>query len=328
MRDAVAAGVAPSANGQARCERKGNRGVSSGRTSTMVPLVLLLVVSTGWGSALSLARFAVTAGVPPMGYVLWMSVAAAVLCLGLARARGGWPKFSSAHIVYYVSSGCTRFVFAGFVMYTVLGHLPAGVVAIVIATAPLMTYLVRSALRRVRPDGKRGCGIVLGFVGVALLFVPRQALPDPSAIGWLALGFLTPLLYTVSNLAIERLRPPGEDSMALTSGMFVTAIVFSLPLAITIGQFHPIWETGIALREGAMFTHAAILAFCFFGLYELFRLLDATFGSQVTYLTTVSGVVYGIVLLGERPSLWVWAAVACIVAGMALVGRDATPSPK
>ena len=91
MRDAIAAGVAPSANGQARCERKGIRGVSSGRTSTMFALVLLLVVSTGWGSALSLARFAVTAGVPPMGYVLWMSVAAAVLCLGLSRARGGWP---------------------------------------------------------------------------------------------------------------------------------------------------------------------------------------------------------------------------------------------
>ena len=82
-------------------------------------------------------------------------------------------------------------------------------------TAPLMTYLLRSALRRERPDVRRGCGISLGFVGVALLFVPRQALPDPSAIGWLALGFLTPLMYTLSNLAIERLRPPGEDSMAL-----------------------------------------------------------------------------------------------------------------
>ncbi len=298
--------------------------MSSGRTSAIVALAILLAVSTAWGSALSLARFAVTAGVPPMGYVVWMSVAAAILCLGLARLRGGWPRFSPAHLVYYVSSGCTRLVFAGFVMYTVLGHLPAGVVAIVIATAPLMTYLMRSALHRTRPDGRRGCGIVLGFVGVSLLFVPRQALPDPSAIGWLALGFLTPLLYALSNLAIERLRPPGEDSMALTSGMFVTAIVFSLPLAIAMGQFHPLWEAGLALREGAMFTHAAILAFCFFGLYELFRLADATYGSQVTYLTTVSGVIFGIVLLGERPSLWVWAAVAGIVAGMVLVGRDST----
>lgn len=187
-----------------------------------------------------------------------------------------------------------------------------------------VTYLLRSALRRERPDGRRGCGIGLGFVGVALLFVPRQALPDSSAIGWLALGFLTPLLYTLSNLAIERLRPPGEDSMALTSGMFVTAIVVTLPMAIAIGQFHPLWETGIALREGAMFTHAAILALCFFGLYELFRLSDATYGSQVSYLTTISGVVFGIVLLGERPSLWVWAAVACILAGIALVGRAPT----
>ena len=132
------------------------------------------------------------------------------------------------------------------------------------------------------------------------------------------------LLYTLSNLAIERLRPPGEDSMALTSGMFVTAVVVTLPMAIAIGQFHPLWETGIALREGAMFMHAAILALCFFGLYELFRLSDATYGSQVSYLTTISGVVFGIVLLGERPSLWVWAAVACILAGIALVGRAPT----
>ena len=29
------------------------------------------------------------------------------------------------------------------------------------------------------------------------------------------------------------------------------------------------------------------------------------------YLTTISGVVFGIVLMGERPSLWMWAAVAC-----------------
>ena len=56
-------------------------------------------------------------------------------------------------------------------------------------------------------------------------------------------------------------------------------------------------------------------------LFELFRLSDATYGSQVTYLTTISGVIFGMVLLGERPSLWVWAAVACIVAGMVLVGR-------
>lgn len=297
------------------------RGVNAGRSPTLVALALLLAVGTGWGMAPSLVRIAVTRGVPPMGYLLWMSVAAAILCTGLALMRGGRPRFTRAHVLYYVVSGCTRVLFAGFVMYTVLGHLPAGVVSIVIATAPLMTYGFRLARRHERFDIVRGCGVGLGFAGVALLFAPREALPDPGAVGWLALAFLVPLLYTLSNLTIEGLRPPSEDSMALTAGMFVTVVVFALPVALAIGQLHPLWATGIALREGAMFTHAVILALCFFGLYELFRLSDTTYGSQVSYITTVSGVLFGIVLLGERPSPWVWAAVACILGGIALVTR-------
>ena len=284
-------------------------------------VVLLFAAGAAFGLAPSLARTGVTGGIAPMGYVFWMGTGAAALGLLVARARGAAPRFGRAHLLYYVLSGATRIVFGGFVMYTTLAHVPAGVVAIVLATAPLMTYFVRLLLGHERPVGGRALGICLGLAGVGLLFGPGTALPEPGVLGWLAFAFLVPALYTVSNLTIERLRPPDEDSIALTAGMLATVVVLAAALALATGQFHPLWRAGIGLPEAAMFAHSATMAGAFLGLYEVVRRTDATFGGQVSYISTVGGVVFGMLLLGERPSVWVWGAVVCILAGVYQVGR-------
>lgn len=284
--------------------------------------VMLFAAGAAFGVAPSLARIAVTGGIAPMGYVFWMGLGAAALSLAVAGARGAWPRFGRAHVLYYLSSGATRIVFGGFVMYTALAHVPAGVIAIVLATAPLMTYFVRLLLGHERIAGGRAIGIGLGLAGIGFLFGPRTALPDPAVLGWLALGFGVPVLYTVSNLTIERLRPPGETSIALSAGMLVTVVALAGLLAVATGQFHPLWRTGIGLPEAAMFTHSFAMAGAFLGLYEVVRRTDATFGGQVSYISTISGIVFGMLLLGERPSLWVWVAVACILAGVYQVGRS------
>ena len=41
--------------------------------------------------------------------------------------------------------------------------------------------------------------------------------------------------------------------------------------------------------------------------------------SQIAYLVTGFGVLWSMVLLGERYSLWVWAAFALMLLGVALV---------
>jgi drug/metabolite transporter (DMT)-like permease len=77
-----------------------------------------------------------------------------------------------------------------------------------------------------------------------------------------------------------------------------------------------------------MFGHAAILSFCFFGLYELIRRAGATFGGQATYVTTMTGVLYGMLLLGERSGVWVWAAAALVLAGVGLVNSSRKPGSR
>lgn len=284
-----------------------------------LPLLILFAVGGAWGAVPSIARIAVTGGIEPMGYVLWVAVGATGLCWTMCLFRGVRPQFSRSHLRYYLLSGCTRFVLAGFIMYSVLQNVPAGIVAIILGTSPLMTFVASVTLRFERFSLIRSLGILTGLIGIVLMFAPGAHVNDDVSPGWLVLGLLPPLIYAYSNIVIDRARPIGADSMALTAGMFTLAAAIALPLALATGQFHPIWAVEFGLPEAAMFGHAAILSFCFFGLYELIRRVGATFGGQATYVTTLTGVLYGMLLLGERPGIWVWAAAALVLAGVGLV---------
>jgi drug/metabolite transporter (DMT)-like permease len=297
-------------------------------TGSLIPFLILLAVGGAWGAVPAIARIAVTGGVEPMGYVFWVAVAAASLCWMFCLLRGVRPKFSRPYIRYYLLSGCTRFVLAGFVMYSVLQNVPAGNVAIMLGTSPLLTVVASVTLKFEKFSVIRSIGILTGLAGIALMFAPGAGLPENVSAQWLALGLLPPLIYAFSNIVIDRARPAGADSMALTAGMFTLASSIALPLALATGQFHPLWAVRFGLPEAAMFGHAAILSFCFFGLYELIRRAGATFGGQATYVTTMTGVLYGMLLLGERPGVWVWAAAALVLAGVGLVNSSRKPGSR
>jgi hypothetical protein len=47
----------------------------------------------------------------------------------------------------------------------------------------------------------------------------------------------------------------------------------------------------------------------------------AVFASQTAYLITIAGVLWGMLLLHEHHSLWIWAAMLAMCAGVALVTR-------
>ncbi|MEX2454374.1 MAG: DMT family transporter [Rhodospirillaceae bacterium] len=286
----------------------------------VVPLLILLAVGGGWGAVPSVARIAVTGGIGPMGYVFWVGTAAALVCWAMCLVRGVRPRFGRRHIRYYLLSGCSRILIAGFAMYTVLQHVPAGTMAIVLGTAPLLTFVAQVALGYEKFTLVRGAGLLLGLSGILAMFAPAVAAPAGGVpLGWLAVGFVTPLTYAFSNITIDRSRPAGEDSLALTTGMFVLVAVIALPASLALGQFHPLWRSGFTLPEAAMFGHAAIIAVCFVGLYELIRRTDATFGSQSIYVTTLTGILFGMLLLGERPGIAVWIAALCILGGIGLV---------
>ena len=52
---------------------------------------------------------------------------------------------------------------------------------------------------------------------------------------------------------------------------------------------------------------------------ELVRLAGPVFAGQVGYVVTVAGVFWGIVILDENHSGWIWGAIAIMFVGLAFV---------
>ena len=71
--------------------------------------------------------------------------------------------------------------------------------------------------------------------------------------------------------------------------------------------------------EGALIVSSALHALLYASFVWLAAKAGSVFASQSAYFTTASGIVWAMVLLGERFSPWVWAAAGLMMCGLALV---------
>ncbi|MFQ3623434.1 MAG: EamA family transporter, partial [Acetobacteraceae bacterium] len=182
---------------------------SDGRASPGGPFALLLVLGTLWGLTPAVGKLAVGGGIGPIGYALLYAAASAAILAGLVRARSERPILSARAIGFYALNGLIAFALPGTLTFVTLQHLPAGVLAMVIPAAPLITLLLAAATGVERVSPQRAAGVVLALAGTALALAPGAVLPDPDALGWAALSLLVPTFYAVSNVFAARFRPPG-----------------------------------------------------------------------------------------------------------------------
>lgn len=285
---------------------------------------VLFMVGCGWGSVYSIARFAVSSGIPPLGYALLTLICGSILTFLIAAARGRLPRLNRRHLRFNLLTGMLRGAAPAAILYITLGHLPAGLMVMLMATGAMMTYAMALAVRRERFQWTSFAGLLCGLGGVALIALPRTSLPDPAAVHWVAIGLGAPFFYALSNMVIDRFRPADGDSAALVSGQLVMAALYMLPVAALTGSLY--WPgRDLTLADGAILLNAMIDAGAFVGIYELIRAAGPVFAGQTNYVTTMAGVFWGMLLLGERHSGWVWAALVLILGGLALVNARRRP---
>ena len=294
------------------------------KRNPIVPLLLLFLIGALWGFFFVLIKTGVTGGVTPMNYLFWFSLIAATVVLIIGKVRGTRPHVSRAHLIYYLKAAATRFTFANILLYTAQGKLAVGIMAVVMAFTPIFTYVISLIARLDRVVLMRVLGILLGVGGVLLIVVPKASLPDPSLIFWVLAGFGVPLMHGLGYVVLdESNRPPGSDSLGLAAGTLYTNAALVLILILIFGDFQ--WLTWPFSRgELAMMTHAVLAGFNFYAMFELIRLAGPTYMSQSSSLAVGFGVLYGMVLLDERHSLFVWTAIVLILIGVALVNRRQT----
>ena len=280
-------------------------------------LVFLLILGSIWGVSTTTQKLALEA-YPPLSVMFWYALIAFVVLAFISAIRGKVPPMDRRHLVYYLASGMFGFAIPGINNLLVLAEVPAGIHSTVIAAAPVFTYAIALAAGQERFVAMRAAGVGLGLVGVLCIILPKPGLPEAGMAPWVALGLLTPFLYGVTAVIISRFMPRETDAPTLATGFVGMATAGFFVALLLMGDLTPPWPpvwpaTHMILWLGVTASAAYVLYF------QIIRLAGPVYLSQVGYLVVVIGVVTGMLVFGERHSLWVWIGIGLMVAGLTFV---------
>ena len=286
--------------------------------STLVPIIMLLIVGIVWGAVFTVNKLASEAAVPPVTYAFWSIFIAGAAMAIVSLIVDGRPKLAPRFLLFYFISGVANFGFAIILFAYAAPELPAGVITLVMMMTPTMTYALAFALRIDRFRTASFAGLGLGIAGVLVIVLPDFSLPTREMAGWFLLMLLGPTSFAVGNVYVAVSRPPEMPGLMATAGLCLGAAAFILPaLLIVDHDFNPF---SISLAGwSAMGLAAAIYCITLSFFFEIIRRAGPLFWSQIGYIAVVSGIVWGVVVFGERHSVGIWLGAALMFGGLALV---------
>ena len=274
-----------------------------------------------------LNKFAVDGGVPPFAFAFWPMLFAGLVLLGVALLRGEVPGLKFTHLRAYVTVGIFAMGAPMAVLTFLADKLPQGLVSMVVILAPTLTY-VFAILLRVDHLRLLSCvGLAVGLGGILLIVLPDVSLPERCMVWWLLLALLAPVLIGLGNVLTALVRPPTMPPTVLGAGMLLSAAALLASIMAASGQFYLF--DGAAPGVNWNFLYATLLNSIFYVVFlEVVRLSGPVFFSQMNYLAVAAGFGWGMILFGERYSLYVWGGTALMATSVLLLTLGARSASK
>ena len=281
--------------------------------------LLLLFCGMAWGVGVPLSKMASNIADHPVGLSLLVNFLAAMVCLPIALMRGTLPdprKLSAKQWSYLIVLA----VFASkIVLYLMTSKLPATTVSIVIVLEGFVVFLFSAILGVEQPNAKRLLGLGLGLFGVIMVvwFGGDQTGGSAHWI-WIAAALLIPSIYAAEDLYISQKQPAELDVTGTYIYVCLLSCLIHIPLTWAFNDFIPL-ELMWGKYGMLALLIAAASALSMIGYIYLIASTGAVFAAQTAYATTIAGLLWSMLLLGERLPLIVWAALALIILGLVLV---------
>lgn len=269
-----------------------------------------------WGASFLFMRIAVVelGALPTAGLRV---IVASVFLIPILLAKGHWADFRKhwklSFLVGITNSGIPFACYA----YALLS-ISTGLSAILNATVPLFGAVIAWWWLKDRPHGSRVLGLLIGFLGVAMLAWDKASFkPDATgaSTGWAVLACLLATFCYGLSASFTKRYLGGIPSMVLATGSQVGAAIGLAPL---VWWYWP----AQAVSLNAWLAVLALGVVCTGIAYVLYFRLIARAGPAraltVTFAVPVFAVLYGVVLLGEVVTSWMVICAVVIVLGTAL----------
>jgi len=284
-------------------------------------LLELLLLSLLWGAAYLFMRAAVPAFGPAPLVAMRLGLAG-VLLLPVMALRGGMPSLL-AHPRQLLVLGVPYTALPFMLLAYASLHITAGLVAVLNATAPLFAALIAHFFLKERLGRRSAWGLVIGFVGVAVLMWGSVSFKSGSGLLAVLAVLGTSMLWGVgANYTRKRLS--GVNPMVITVGSLLAASLFLAPFAWAG------WPSqNPSARAWAEMTFLGVgssgLGFLMY--FRLLHRIGPVRAMSVTFLNPVVALAAGVWYLGEGVTLQMISGGAVVLLGTALslgmIGRSA-----
>lgn len=287
-----------------------------------------------WGITFSLARIATEAGKAPLGLAWWQAFGGGIVLLIYSILKSEFRRHRP-RLGQMLFVGTCGNVIPGTLLFYAAIYVPAGVLAITIAIVPMLTYASGTALSLERFSWRRLAGVLLGFVAILLIMLPDgvkglEAAQSGTLLTdtrfWIAASLFACCFYTLENLFVES-RVSAEISIpVLLSGGMLVAAALLLPLVLLNKDFVTI-SLPLDKVDGSIIAMMFVSAVAYLMYLMLIKMAGAIFASMSGYVVTLAGVFWGIIIFSETHSPLIWAALALMLVGMALVTPRSQAKP-
>jgi drug/metabolite transporter (DMT)-like permease len=282
--------------------------------------LLLGFLSALWGASYLFIKVALDDGLHPVFIVFARLALGALVLVPIAVSwntwgalRGRWPQIVVMTLVQVV---------VPFLLITYgERHIASSLTGILVAAAPIFTAVLAVRYDQdERPRGIAAAGVVVGILGVALLFGVDLS-GDAQALAGGLMVLLASLGYAIGGFYLKhRLR--GIPAVAIAgSTMVVGTLVLAVPALFALPSQVPSGAAiGSLLALGAGGTGIAFLIF-----YTLIAGVGPTRSSLVAYIAPAFAVVYGVWLLDEHVTVAAVVGLVLILGGSWLVAEGRLP---
>lgn len=279
---------------------------------------VLIALGAGWGMTQPLTKITVMAGYQHFGLIFWQFAIAAMLMGPFLAARGRLSRPNAAQLRVAAVIAVIGTLLPNSASYQAAYHLPSGVLSILLSLIPMLAFPVALAMGNDTFSTRKLMGLSLGFLAVVLIALSSGSFGGEVSLWWVAIALIAPMCYAFEGNIVAKYGTYGMDAVQLLFWASLIGLPPALGLAVGSGQFIAI-PTVWGAPEYAFVLSSVAHAGVYASYVWLVGKAGSVFAAQVSYLVTIFGVFWAIMLLKEGYSAGIWTALALMLSGLFLV---------
>ncbi len=282
-------------------------------------IIVFIILSLIWSSTWLVIKIGLDV-VPPFLAAGWrFLVAFIVLLIYFLKLKLTLPRDLKSHL-FFIGFAMLNFTGGYAAVYWGEQYVNSGLASVLFSVMPF--YVILFSLKFLPNEEltfKKVLGVLIGFVGVAIIFSDQFHFEHPMALYAMFALIISPAFSAAGSVSAKVARQKYHTVTLMTLPLLYTAISFFI--------LHLIFEDGMSVT----YDMKAVLSIVYLGIFGtsiafllyfwMLKRASVVLMSLVTYTAPPLALIWGWLILGEHISVSLFIGMLVIFSGIALTGK-------